>query len=171
VTFIGDSVAASLLYVDSAAGHLKKGFDMRLDLKVCRRLVQASCTYQGETPATALQVVRSSGGSLGEAVVIMVGYNDSASAYRSGLDQVMRALVRAGVDDVIWVTLGETRDSYRLINGVIRKADSRYSRLTLADWASVSSGKDWFAGDGLHLEPEGAMALARLIRAKLLAVT
>ena len=72
-----------------------------------------SCTYQGETPATALQVIESSGSALGDAVVIMVGYNDSASTYRSGLDQVMRALVRAGVDGVVWVTLGESRDNYR----------------------------------------------------------
>jgi lysophospholipase L1-like esterase len=171
VTFIGDSVAASLLYVDDATRRLRKGFDLHLELKVCRRLVATSCTYQGETPATALQVIESSGSALGDAVVIMVGYNDSASTYRSGLDQVMRALVRAGVDGVVWVTLGESRDNYRLINGVIRKAASRYARLTVADWASLSNGKDWFGSDGLHLEPDGAVALARLIRSKLLAVT
>lgn len=170
-TFIGDSVAAGLHFAPSAERLLRKGFRLTLDLKVCRRLVQPSCTYRGETPATALDVIRSKGRSLGEAVVIMVGYNDSASSYRSGLDQVMRALRRAGVQDVIWVTLGETRENYRLINGVIRNARSRYRNLTIADWAKLSRGKSWFAGDGLHLEPDGAMALARLVRQKLLAVT
>ncbi len=169
VTFIGDSVAASLLYADAAERTLRRGLDLRLDLKVCRRLVAPSCTYQGETPSTALQVVESTGRSLGEVGVVMVGYNDSASGYRAGLDRVMRAFRRAGVDHVVWVTLGETRENYELINGVIRKARSRWPALEVADWAELSRGKSWFAADGLHLEPDGAMALARLVRAKVLA--
>jgi len=171
VTFIGDSVAASLTFVPQARRALGRGLDLRLDLKVCRRLAQPSCTYQGVTPVTALQVVRSKGRSLGEVVVVMVGYNDYASQYRRGLDQVMRALRKARVRDVVWVTLGETRENYRLINGVIRKAAKRWRELTIADWASRSRGKPWFAGDGLHLEPDGAMALARLIRGRVLAVS
>lgn len=171
VTFIGDSVAASLTFVPQARRVLGRGLDLRLDLKVCRRLVQPSCTYQGVTPSTALQVVRSKGRSLGDVAVVMVGYNDYASQYRSGLDQMMRALRKARIDDVVWVTLGETRENYRLINGVIRKAEKRWRELTIADWASRSRGKPWFAGDGLHLEPDGAMALARLIRGKVLAVS
>lgn len=169
VTFIGDSVAASLMFVPEARRALGRGLDLRLDLKVCRRLVQPSCTYQGVTPATALQVVRSKGSALGDVAVIMVGYNDYASQYRKGLDQVMRALRKAGVDDVVWVTLGETRENYRLINGVIRNAQKRWPELTIADWASRSRAKSWFADDGLHLEADGAMALARLIRGKVLA--
>jgi hypothetical protein len=171
VTFIGDSVAASLLFVPDAKRALGRGLDLRLDLAVCRRLVQPSCTYQGETPATALEVVQRTGRSLGDVAVVMVGYNDSASQYRSGLDRVMRALRKARVGDVVWVTLGETRENYGLINGVIRKAPSRWRELTIADWASLSRGKSWFAGDGLHLEPDGAMALARMIRGKVLAVS
>jgi hypothetical protein len=171
VTFIGDSVAASLHFVPQAKRALGRGLELRLELAVCRRLVQPSCTYQGETPATALQVIQRSGSGLGSVAVVMVGYNDSASQYRSGLDRVMRALRKAGVDDVVWVTLGETRDTYRLINGVIRKAASRWRELVVADWAALSRGKPWFAGDGLHLEPDGAMALARLIRGKVLAVS
>jgi lysophospholipase L1-like esterase len=171
VTFIGDSVAASLLVVPEAKRRLSKGLDLRLDLKVCRRLVAPSCTYQGETPATALEVVQRTGSGLGEVVVIMVGYNDAASQYRAGVDRVMRALRKAGVGDVVWATLGETRENYGLINGVIRKAATRWSELTVADWAALSRGKPWFAGDGLHLEPEGATALARLIRGKVLAVS
>jgi len=171
VTFIGDSVAASLTFVPQARRALGRGLDLRLDLKVCRRLVQPSCTYRGVTPATALQVIRRKGRALGDVAVVMVGYNDYASQYRRGLDRVMRALRKARVDDVIWVTLGETRENYRLINGVIRKAERRWRELTIADWARLSRGKPWFAGDGLHLEPDGAMALARLIRGKVLAVS
>ena len=171
VTFIGDSVPAGLLYAPDARRTLTRGLNMRLDLEVCRRLVAPSCSYQGRTPSTALQVVRATGSGLGRIVVIKVGYNDGASQYRSGLDTVMRALRRAGVDTVVWATLGETRENYRLINGVIRKAASRWPELVIADWAALSRGKAWFGGDGLHLEPDGAMALARLIRAKVLAAS
>jgi hypothetical protein len=171
VTFIGDSVAASLLFVPEAKSLLTKGLSLRLDLKVCRRLVAPSCTYQGETPATALEVVRRTGSGLGRVAVIMVGYSDAASQYRAGLDRVMSALRKAGVNDVVWVTLGETRENYELINGVIRKAASRWPELAVGDWAALSRGKPWFAGDGLHLEPDGATALARLIRGKVLAVS
>lgn len=169
VTFIGDSVPAGLLYAPDARRTLTRGLNMRLDLEVCRRLVAPSCSYRGTTPSTALQVVQSAGSGLGRIVVVKVGYNDSASQYRSGLDAVMRALRKAGVDTVVWATLGETRETYRLINGVIRKATSRWPELVIADWAAVSRGKPWFSGDGLHLEPDGAMALARLIRGKVLA--
>ena len=171
VTFIGDSVAAALNYVSGARRVLGKGLDLHLDLKVCRRLVAPSCTYQGVTPATALQVINSTGRALGETVVIMVGFNDTSSRYRSDLDTVMRALRKARVRSVVWVTLTEARESYRLMNGVIRNAAKRWPQLTIADWASLSAGKDWFAGDGLHLEPSGAMALARLVHGKVLAVT
>ena len=34
---------------------------VRLDLKVCRRLVLQSCPYQGSTPSTALETVQSYG--------------------------------------------------------------------------------------------------------------
>ena len=57
VTVIGDSVSASLLYVPSAERRRGQGFDLRLDLKVCRRLVAPSCSYQGVIPSTALQAV------------------------------------------------------------------------------------------------------------------
>jgi hypothetical protein len=170
VTFIGDSVAASLLYIDSARRLLGRGLELRLELVVCRRLVAPSCTYQGDTPATALQVVQSSG-ALGDVVVIMVGYNDAASSYKAGLDRVMHALRRSRVDEVVWVTLGETRTNFEVINGVIRKAASRWPTLTFADWAAVSRGQSWFGDDGLHLDAKGATALARLIRNKVLAVT
>jgi hypothetical protein len=170
VTFVGDSVPAALLYVDSARHMLGRGLDLRLELAVCRRLVEPSCTYQGVTPATALQVVTSRGRSIGDVAVVQVGYNDTASRYRAGLDRVMRALGRAGVGHVVWVTLGETRENYVQINGVIRKAPSRWPTLVVADWAAVSRGKPWFAGDGEHLDSHGAAALARLVRAKVLAV-
>jgi len=55
VTFVGDSVSASIGYVPAARRELRGGLVVRLDVAVCRRLVTASCTYQGSTPLSALQ--------------------------------------------------------------------------------------------------------------------
>jgi hypothetical protein len=173
VTLIGDSVAASFDYVPAARRYLGKGLDLRSDAVVCRRLVAASCAFQGRTPATALQVVGSEGRGLGPVVVINVGYNDWAAVY--DVDRMMRALAAAGVRRVIWVTLreaGPNASIYAQSNARIRSAGSRYRKsLVVADWNAYSRGKGWFRDDGLHLSVTGAMAMARFLRPLVVAGT
>lgn len=165
VTVLGDSVQASFSYVPQAVRRLGKGYDLRVDAKVCRRLVSASCAYQGSTPASALSVIQSSGDSLGRTVVVNVGYNDDPYLYARHLDQTMRALKAAGVVDVVWVTLRESRSIYATTNAAIRAGAKRWPKMmTVADWNAVSTGKNFFGGDGLHLNTSGAMALAGLLR-------
>jgi lysophospholipase L1-like esterase len=165
VTVIGDSVATALDIVPAAERRLGAGLDLKLDTKVCRRLVGASCTYGGVTPKTALQVIESRGSSLGGTVVINVGYNDGASGYAADLDRVMRALKKAHVRQVIWVTLREERSTYSATNQVIRAAARRWSNiLTVADWNDWSYGQSWFGHDGLHLSGAGATAFAEFLR-------
>ena len=167
VTVIGDSVQASFSFVPKAVRRLGKGFDLRVDARVCRRLVTSSCSYNGVTPQTALQVVRSKGTALGSVVVMNVGYNEGSATY--DVNAVMRALRGAGVKHVVWVNLREDRSVYRSINGQIRQADGRWKTMSVADWNAVSSGKPWFGSDGLHLNTSGAYALSGLIRSKVLA--
>jgi hypothetical protein len=171
VTVIGDSITASFNYVVSAKRYLGKGLDLRSDAVVCRRLVAASCSFQGTTPPTVLEVVGSQGNALGPVVVINVGYNDWAAVY--DVDRVMKALKTAGVEHVIWVTLreaGSNASIYAQSNARIRSADKRWrSRLVLADWNAYSRGKPWFREDGLHLTTSGALGLARLLRPLVLA--
>jgi hypothetical protein len=166
VTVIGDSIMASFEYVPSARRALARGLDLRSDAAVCRRLVAASCPFQGSTPSTALDVVAASGRSLGRAVVINVGYNDWVAVY--DVDRVMRALRSAGVQRVIWVTLREASSNaslYAQSNARIRNAARRWRRsLVVADWNGYSRGRAWFREDGLHLTTSGAMGLARLLR-------
>ena len=164
VTVIGDSVAASLTYVPAAVRQLGAGLDLRLDVKVCRRLVAPSCPYGGTTPTTALQSIQRAGTSLGRTVVINVGYNDAGQFYGRDLDRVMRALRAARVRSVVWVTLPEVRSNYRTIDFVIRAATRRWPQMRIADWAQASRGRPWFASDGLHLNRQGAFGLARLLR-------
>jgi lysophospholipase L1-like esterase len=171
VTVIGDSITASFSYVAAARRYLGKGLDLRTDAVVCRRLVAASCAFQGTTPATVLQVVGAQGHALGPVVVINVGYNDWGAVY--DVDRVMKALKAAGVHHVVWVTLREAgayASIYAQSNARIRSAGKRYRKsLVVADWNSFSRGKPWFREDGLHLTTSGALGLAHLLRPLVLA--
>jgi len=164
VTFIGDSVAESLDYVPSARARLGRGLRLRLDAAVCRRLVQPSCVFQGAAPSTALQAVRSYGHSLGEVLIVKVGYNEGAPGYAEGIDRVMRAARAQGAKAVVWSTLRETSSIYVETNRVIKRAAKRWPQLRIADWNAYSRGKPWFGPDGLHLTATGANALATLLR-------
>jgi hypothetical protein len=164
VTFVGDSVPASIMYSPRARSILARGLATRLDLRVCRRLATASCSYQGSAPTSALQSVQSLGHALGEVLIVDVGYNESSSGYRDGIDRVMRAARAQGASGVVWVLLRETRDIYRETNAVIRSAQKRWPQLLVADWNAYSHGKPWFSSDGLHLGVTGADALAAFLR-------
>jgi hypothetical protein len=164
VTFVGDSVPASISYIPAAQAQLRRGMKVRLDLRVCRRLVAPSCSYQGSTPTTALQAVQGYGRSLGRVLIVDVGYNESADGYRRGIDRIMRAALAQGAAGVVWVTLRETQSIYHRTNVVIRTAAKRWPELVVADWNAYSSGKPWFGDDGLHLTTTGASALAAFLR-------
>jgi hypothetical protein len=167
VTVISDSVAASISYVPAAQADLEHGLAVRLDLKVCRRLIEPSCPYQGSAPPTALSTVESYGSRLGQVLVVDVGYNDSSSGYGRGIDKIMRAALKQGARSVVWVTLREAggyASDYRSINAEIKTATRRWPELTVADWNAYSAGKPWFGTDGLHLNDSGATALASFLR-------
>ena len=164
VTFVGDSVAASLDYAPAARALLGRGLDLHLDLRVCRRLVQRSCAFQRSTPPTALEAVRGLGPRLGDALVVQVGHNERPQGYGRGIDRVMRAALANGVNGVVWVTLREADPLYRGTNRAIRSAARRWPQLLVADWNAASRGKPWFGDDGLHLNATGAAALAAFLR-------
>ena len=164
VTFVGDSVAASLGYIASARAKLGRGLSLRLDTAVCRRLVQQSCVFQGAAPSTALQAVQSYGHSLGDVLIVKVGYNEGAPGYSEGIDRMMRAARAQGAKAVVWSTLRETSSIYAETNRVIKRAAKRWPQLRVADWNAYSRGKPWFGPDGLHLTATGANALATLLR-------
>jgi hypothetical protein len=166
-TFVGDSISASISYVPSAQRKLAGGLVVKLDAKVCRRLVAPSCTFQGTTPTTALQAVRSYGRSIGRVLIVAVGYNEDGRGYADGIDRVMRAALAQGVGGVVWVTLkeaGRYASFYRDTNLAIERAAKRWPRLVVADWSAYSDGRPWFGADGLHLTAKGATELAAFLR-------
>jgi hypothetical protein len=169
VTFVGDSVSAALDYVSAAEARLARGLSLQLDLKVCRRLVQTGCSFRGSTPTTALQAIEKYGGSVGQVLIIEVGYNESSQGYSSRIDEIMRTALRLRVHGVVWMTLRDSSSSryaaiYRATNAQIEAAAKRWPQLVVADWNAYSSGKPWFRSDGLHLTSTGAFALATFLR-------
>ncbi len=164
VTVIGDSVASALTSLPDAVDQLGAGIDLRLELAVCRRLVDESCPYQGARPPTALDLIRDDSRPLGSIVVIDVGYNEFLSSFPDSVATVMQALVKAGVEHVLWVTLSEERGSYATMNGQVRDAAKRWPQITVVDWNQASEGQPWFGDDGLHLNADGARGLATLLR-------
>jgi len=170
VTIFGDSVPDSLQYVPEARALLASGLDLRLELTACRRLVSPGCPYQGTRPASVLDIIQFSPlVTLGNVVVVDVGYNESAINYEADMSQVAIALVKLGVEHVLWVTMREQTDNYRQINDIIRAGARRWPQLQVVDWDSASRGQDWFQADGLHLNAAGALGLAKLLRAHILA--
>jgi hypothetical protein len=165
VTIFGDSAADVLDYVADAKQYLGQGLDVNWELRVCRRLVQLSCPYQGVRPPTVLDVVQASAkGALGSIAVVDVGYNDYVDQYQSDMDTVIKALIGNGVEHIIWTTMHEVRDDYRNINATIQAEAAKWPQVVIADWNADSQGQDWFNSDGIHLNSAGAWGLARLLR-------
>jgi hypothetical protein len=172
VTFVGDSVPAAMSYSPAARAVLSRRLRLRFDLRVCRRLVAPSCPYQGATPSTALQAVRALGRSVGDVLVVDVGYNDTGATYGRGMRSVVRAARGQGARAVVWVTLrqaGHYRSEYVRANTAIRTEAARWGpHVVLADWNAFSAGATFFSEDGLHLSGAGAMSLARFLRPPIL---
>src|SRR5262245_32578253 len=122
VTVIGDSVADALTNSPRALASLKKGFNVNLQTRGCRRLRAPSCVIAGSNgpPPTTLEVVRKLGKRLGKTVVVAVGYNDTPTRYGRDLNAVMRALEDVGVTTVIWLTLRDPVRDYAASNADIR---------------------------------------------------
>jgi hypothetical protein len=164
VTFVGDSVPASIDYVPEARKTLDRGLRVKLDLKVCRRLVAPSCPYDGSTPSTALEAIRGYGSKLGNVLIVDVGYNDYSGTYRDQMREVIKQADAQGVTGIVWVTMRQARSSYDWTNHVIKTEAQNWPNVSVADWNAASKGKPWFGSDGLHLDDAGADHLATFLR-------
>jgi hypothetical protein len=164
VTLITDSVGGVLFWTTGPREQLAQDLELDLQVKSCRKLTVPGCpAYGDDSPESALALIRRLGSSLGRTVFVNVGYNDFSSSYAEGLDQVMTALVAAGVERVGWVTLEEAQGTWKEINDVIRAAPRRWPQLIVADWATASAGKPWFV-DTVHMNYDGAVAFSAFLR-------
>jgi hypothetical protein len=168
VTLITDSVGGVLFWTKGPREQMAQDIDFDLQVKTCRKLTGPGCpAYGDDAPESALALVRRLGPSLGRTVFVDVGYNDPSASYAEGLDEVMAALVAAGVQRVGWVTLEEAQGTWVEINEMIRAAPRRWPQLTVVDWAAHSAGKPWFV-DAVHMNYDGAVGFAEFLRPYLL---
>jgi len=171
VTVFGDSVADRMQRNPVALAALNDGFTLNLQTRGCRRLVAPSCTIVGSsgTPTSLLPLVRHLGHRIGKIAVVDIGYNDTPTHYNQDLDRVMRALERAGVQTVVWLTLRDPHRVYAISNADIFLEPREWPGFVIADWARFSDGHpDWFEADGTHLSYRGAAHLGLFIHSVLL---
>lgn len=166
VTVFGDSQMTAIAETADARAMLAKGIDLDLRAAVCRRLVQASCPYQGSRPSTVLDEARTLEPALGTTAVVLVGYNDFEAVWAEDIAIVMRALTTRGVGRVLWLTLTEQRTDWKRMNDTLRTVARSWTQLEVLDWAPASD-PSWFRSDDIHLTPEGAIGLARYVHSAL----
>ncbi len=174
VTFIGDSTMAGM--GPTARASVQAHYDLKFEASSCRRLVVPSCGRTVQHPNT-LDVMRTLDGRLGDAVVVMAGYDDWQ--IDGAIDVIMGEAERQHVPLVLWVTYrtgvgytgpgGVSNDTtFRRFNDVLRAKQAEHPSLRLADWDVHARGRDaWFAPDGIHLTAAGATALASFLVAEL----
>jgi hypothetical protein len=168
VTIFGDSVSESLINYVPARRKFADGLDVDWEIEPCRRLAQESCPFNGVRPPTVLDVVQDKGSRLGSTVIVAVGYNDFEDTYAANIADVIAALRKAGVDRVLWLTLHAARHSYLNMNDDIALAAAKYPQMRVIDWNGYSrTHDDWFQDDGIHLQADGANAMATLIHTTL----
>jgi hypothetical protein len=181
VTLIGDSTMAGMVWYENVThpqGVIRAAYNMRIDAESCRRLVAPSCRGRfGYVPSNTMDVLRSLRGRLGDAVVIMAGYDDVDIS--AGIDAVMGETIAQGVKHVIWLNYPTNvpyvlpsglpaRSLYDRYNVQLYFASFRYPTLHPADWNTYSRAHPgWLASDGIHLTPVGALGLAGYIKSLL----
>ena len=172
---IGDSTLLGM--TSSAKAVLNSSYSMLYDARSCRRLVITSCRGRGVVPPNTLQTMRALNGRLGDAVVIMAGYDDWYN-FGGAVDQIVAEARRQGVGRVIWLTYrsqgpyvgigGAYFATYRQFNAILAAKVREHPELILADWDTYTLGKSsWFAADGIHISSSGATALAYFLKAQL----
>ncbi len=180
VTMVGDSTLAGMVWYDQAGvtrsqDVVRAAYDLTLDAESCRRLVAPSCRGRfGYVPNTTMDVLRANRGRLGEAVVIMGGYDDISIG--DAVPQILAETEAQGVKHVIWLTYPlnvpyvlpsgfPARSLYANHNLVLYLNSINHPTLHLADWNTYSAGhREWFGTDGIHLTAAGTMALASYLR-------
>ena len=159
VTIFGDSVAAALSWDPTAREVLERGDRLTLELAPCGRLSTPGCF--SPPPPSVLAEVRALGRRIGPTAIVLVGYNDDPHVYAAGIDTVLRAMHKRGVQQVLWLTLRAVYKQYAITNEVIRGASHKFPWMKVIDWNLYSHNhSSWFGPDGIHFNGSGAVAFA-----------
>lgn len=187
VTVIGDSTSAAMRWFDEANNTtarydvMANSYDLLWSSESCRRLVAASCIGRVDpgtglrwTPVSVLPLMQTTlRGRLGEALVIMAGYDDFSIT--TAIDQIMAEANGQGVSRVFWLNY-RVADGYSYSpfyaahNASLQNAQVRHPNLSVLDWHGYTTSLptttqvDWFAEDQIHITSSGAVALAHFIK-------
>lgn len=173
ISVIGDSTAAAIRWSNSYDPLSR--FNFTFDAEGCRRTIGTSCSGTGSVaPENVITTMRRLHGLLGEALVVMTGYNDPPATFAGAVDAVMAEAAGQGVPSVIWLTMripnvtyvspGFASTSSTFVENnrtLLQKAQQYGGALQIADWATYSAGEpSWAAADGFHLTARGGAAAA-----------
>jgi hypothetical protein len=165
VTIIADSAFAAVTGNQEPLAVVKSGFNVDIDVGICRRLAGTSCPSDGGVaPPTLVDVVHSLGPVIAPTVVVEVGYNEFVDTFPQSVETAITTLLGAGVTKILWLTMADGRPQYVPMNQVLAAAAGRHPEVELVDWAAASRGHDsWFQGDSVHLTYDGALGMAHLL--------
>jgi hypothetical protein len=179
VLLIGDSTLAALDWYPASKDELA-GLDYTLRAASCRAVTATSCVGRTDSngrrirPDNALTVLRSYGAGAFDELVLMVGYDESATAFARSVAELPHVAADLGIDHITWLTFRTDVDyvppaddwSYRGNNRLLKAAASSSGGfIDLVDWNGYVNARDGLVErDGVHLTARGAKAAAALIR-------
>jgi|SRR5581483_2614689 len=163
VTVISDSVLTSIIWHEQNLSVLAAGFDLDLNVAVCRRLAGVSCAFDGVAPPTVVDLLGSMQ-VVPAAVVVEMGYNDDPTLFRGEAETVIDGLVARGAKQIVWPTLVESTPNFVSINRDLIALMLAHPQLELVDWNGYAARHgDWFQTDHLHLTAAGGLGMATLL--------
>ena len=191
VTVLGDSTSAAMRWYDEARNEtaiydvMGTTYDLQWSVESCRRLMANSCVGRTDlgsglrwTPVSVLPEMRTNlKGRLGQAVVIMAGYDDYPSI-ADDIDAIMGEAESQGVSRVFWLTY-RTSSSYGYgayyanHNATLQAAKVRHPNLVVLDWNAytrsqpITTQRAWFERDDIHMTRAGGMALAQYLKSSI----
>jgi hypothetical protein len=122
----------------------------------------------GRTSFGGLEVVRGRRSEIEDVAVVQLGENDAGEvdSFARHVAEIMDELKDVPV--VMWLTIHEARSYFAAANDALRATLQAYPNAFVADWnAFAPEGST--GPDGIHLTEMGELAMARLVRAAVLA--
>jgi hypothetical protein len=189
VTVLGDSTSAAMRWYDEARNEttiydvMGTTYDLQWSVESCRRLMATSCVGRTDlgrrwTPVSVLPEMRTNlKGRLGQAVVIMAGYDDYPSI-SDDIDAIMAEAEAQGVSRVFWLTY-RTSTSYGYgayyanHNAALQAAKVKHPNLVVLDWNGYTRSmpsttqRTWFEADDIHMTRAGGLALAQYLKSNI----
>jgi hypothetical protein len=133
--------------------------DAQDNLQTMGITVNAAVSEQFETGIAVLQQLKDAG-TLPPRVVIALGTNGPPTT----ADYVSALNMLKGETRVILLTVHEPRWWEHQVNATVHAMAKRFSNVRVADFYAASKNHpEWFAYDGIHLQPSGALGFAHVI--------